>query len=247
MRAKDKHKILKTVDKLVEYNKTLEKFRGSSKYLFDKILRECNKLVDEIDISDCSSEQHEALEEYKKLINSPEYNADLIKKALDVFFQQIQKEKETYRLLFLPYKYSMWDSFESIFEAAKEDENCEAYVMPIPYYDKDQEGNLTEMHDESGSYPDDVGIISWQDHQVDEIDPDVIFIHNPYDWNNRLTSIHPKYYTNKLCAKIESLFTCLIMYLIRKTRKLWSPWVELSFMQIMLLLSLNSIRNALNN
>lgn len=201
MRAKDKQKILKTVDKLVEYNETLEKFRGSSKYLFDKILRECNKLVDEIDISDCSSEEHEALEEYKKLINSPEYDTDLIKKALDVFFQQIQEENETYRVLFLPYKYSMWDSFESIFEAAKEDENCEAYVMPIPYYDKDQEGNLTEMHDESESYPDDVGIISWQDNQVDEIDPDVIFIHNPYDGNNLVTSIHPKYYTNKLTSK----------------------------------------------
>ena len=201
MRAKDKKKILKTVDKLIEYNKTLEKFRGSSKYLFDKILRECNKLVDEIDISDCSIEEHEALGEYKKLINSPKYDADLVKKALDVFLQQIQEEKETYRLLFLPYKYSMWDSFASIFEAAKEDENCEAYVMPIPYYDKDQEGNFTEIHDESESYPDDVGIISWQDNQIDEIDPDIIFIHNPYDGNNLVTSIHPKYYTNKLVCK----------------------------------------------
>lgn len=180
MRAKDKQKILKTVDKLVEYNETLKKFNGSSKYLFDKILRECNKLADEIDISDCSSEQCEALGEYKKLINSPEHDADLIKKELDVFFQQIQEENETYRVLFLPYKYSMWDSFASIFEAAKEDENCEVYVMPIPYYDKDQEGNLTEMHDESESYP------------------DVIFIHNPYDGNNLVTSIHPDYYTNKL-------------------------------------------------
>lgn len=201
MRAKDKQKILKTVDKLVEYNETLKKFSSSSKYLFDKILRECNKLVDEIDISDCSVEEHEALGEYKKLINSSEYDADLIKKALDVFFQQIQEENETYRVLFLPYKYSMWDSFESIFEAAKEDENCETYVMPIPYYDKDQEGNLTEIHDESGSYPDDIGIISWQDNQVDEIDPDVIFIHNPYDGNNLVTSIHPKYYTDKLVCK----------------------------------------------
>ena len=201
MRAKSKQKILKTVDKLVEYNKTLEKFRGSSKYFFDKILRECNKLVDEIDIFDCSSEQCEALGEYKKLINSPEYDADLIKKALDVFFQKIQEEKETYRVLFLPYKYSMWDCLESIFEAAKEDENCETYVMPIPYYDKDQEGNFTEMHDESESYPDDVGIISWRDNQIDEIDPDIIFIHNPYDGNNLLTSIHPDYYTNKLVRK----------------------------------------------
>ena len=73
--------------------------------------------------------------------------------------------------------------------------------MPIPYYDRDQEGNFTEMHDESESYPDDIGIISWQDNQVDEIDPDVIFIHNPYDGNNWVTSIHPKYYTNKLVCK----------------------------------------------
>ena len=96
MRAKSKQKILKTVDKLVEYNETLEKFKDSSKYLFDKISHECNKLVDEIDIADYSPEQHEALGEYKKLINSPEYDADLIKKALDVFFQQIQEENETY-------------------------------------------------------------------------------------------------------------------------------------------------------
>lgn len=57
------------------------------------------------------------------------------------------------------------------------------------------------MHDESESYPDDVGIISWQDNQVDEIDPDVIFIHSPYDGTNLVTSIHPKYYTNKLVCK----------------------------------------------
>ena len=196
MRAKDKQKILKAVDKLSKYNETLKKFSNSSKYLFDKVLRECNKLVDEIDISDCSSEQQESLKEYKKLINSTEYNAELIKKSINVFLQQIKEEKETYRVLFLPYKYSMWDSLESIFEAAKEDENCEAYVMPIPYYDKDQDRNLTEMHDESGLYPDDIEIISWQDNQIDEIDPDVIFIHNPYDGNNLLTSIHPEYYTN---------------------------------------------------
>ena len=201
MRAKKKNKLIKIAIKLSEYNEILKKCDSLNKYLFDKILRECNKLVDEIDISDCSFEEHEALGEYKKLINSPEYDADLVKKALDVFFQQIQEESETYRVLFLPYKYSMWDSFESIFGAAKEDENCEVYVMPIPYYDKDQEGNLTEIHDESESYPDDVGIISWQDNQVDEIDPDVIFIHNPYDGNNRVTSIHPKYYTNKLVCK----------------------------------------------
>ena len=36
-------------------------------------------------------------------------------------------------IVFLPYKASMWDSLESVYLAAKEDENCDAYCIPIPY------------------------------------------------------------------------------------------------------------------
>lgn len=100
MRAKDKHKILKTVDKLGEYNETLKKFSSSSKYLFDKILRECNKLVDEIDISDCLVEEHEVLGEYKKLISSPEYDADLIKKRLTYFSANSRGKRKLSRFVF---------------------------------------------------------------------------------------------------------------------------------------------------
>ena len=37
-------------------------------------------------------------------------------------------------VVFLPYKASMWDSLESVWMAAEEDEDCDAYVVPIPYY-----------------------------------------------------------------------------------------------------------------
>ena len=125
MRAKKKNKLVKMAIKLSEYNEILKKCDNSSnKYLFDKVLRECNKLVDDVDTSDCSRESNEALEEYKGLINSNKYDSNLIEEAISAFSQYIQKEKETYRILFLPYKYSMWDCLESIFEAAKEDENC---------------------------------------------------------------------------------------------------------------------------
>lgn len=39
-------------------------------------------------------------------------------------------------VVFLPYKASMWDSLESVYLAAREDEDCDAYVVPIPYYEK---------------------------------------------------------------------------------------------------------------
>ena len=47
--------------------------------------------------------------------------------------------------VFLPYKASMWDSLESVWMAADADPNCDAYVIPIPYYNKNPDGSFREM------------------------------------------------------------------------------------------------------
>ena len=100
--------------------------------------------------------------------------------------------------LFLPYKASMWDSLESVWMAAKEDEEYIARVMPIPYFDRDENGNFKEMHWEGKDFPDYVPITKYDEYSLDEHQPDMIFIHNPYDEYNRVTSIHPNYYSGKL-------------------------------------------------
>ena len=43
----------------------------------------------------------------------------------------------------------MWDSLESIYESAEKDSDCEAYIMPIPYYDKEENERLPKLRDES--------------------------------------------------------------------------------------------------
>ena len=48
--------------------------------------------------------------------------------------------------VFLPYKASMWDSLESVWKAADEDPDCDAYVIPIPYYDKNPDGKIGRAH-----------------------------------------------------------------------------------------------------
>lgn len=40
----------------------------------------------------------------------------------------------------------MWDSLESVWKKAAADERCEAYVVPIPYFDKNPDGSLGQMH-----------------------------------------------------------------------------------------------------
>lgn len=201
MRISEKHSALKHVNKAVEYNNMLIEidFRNATGvYLFKKISKEVLKQVDELLKLDLSNELRIILDELRTMFSDDSFNGDETSKILVKLKEKISEFSAKYRVLFLPYKYSMWDSLESIHEAAQKDPECEAYVMPIPYYDKDDNGNMTEMHDESDLYPKDLDVVSWREHTVDEINPDIIFIHNPYDDGNRMTSIHPDYYTRKL-------------------------------------------------
>lgn len=107
--------------------------------------------------------------------------------------------------VFLPYKASMWDSLESVWQAADADPNCDAYVVPIPYYDKNPDGSFKEIHYESDEYPDYVPIVSWEEYNLATEHPDMIFIHNPYDEFNLITSVPPAYYSKELRECTEKL------------------------------------------
>ena len=93
--------------------------------------------------------------------------------------------------IFLPYKASMWDSLESVWKAADADPNCNAYVIPIPYFDKNPDGSFREMHYEGNQYPNYVPITKYEDYDFENRRPDMIYIHNPYDSMNFVTSVHP--------------------------------------------------------
>ncbi len=100
--------------------------------------------------------------------------------------------------VFLPYKASMWDSLESVWKAADADPNCDAYVIPIPYYDKNPNGSFREMHYEGDQYPEYVPITKYETFDFGQHHPDMIYIHNPYDNINLVTSVHPFFFSENL-------------------------------------------------
>lgn len=108
-------------------------------------------------------------------------------------------------VVFLPYKASMWDSLESVYLAAKEDENCDAYCVPIPYFDRNADGSLGQMHYEGNEYPANIEITDWQTYNLEERRPDVIYIHNPYDEWNLVTCVHPAYFAKNLKKYTDKL------------------------------------------
>lgn len=134
---------------------------------------------------------------YKKKIRN------LLKKVSDgIEFELPQDRME---MVFFPYMASMWDSFESVWMAAKDDENCDAYVVPIPYFDKNPDGSFGKMHYEGDNYPAYVPVTPWQEYDIEKRRPDTIFIHNPYDGVNYVTSVHPEYYAKKLKKYTDNL------------------------------------------
>lgn len=117
---------------------------------------------------------------------------ELVKSAFEVDFPN---KKE---IVFLPYKASMWDSLESVWMAAKADPECEVYVIPIPYYDRNPDGTFGTFHYEGDMYPDYLEVTSYEEYNIEDRCPDIIYIHNPYDEYNLVTSVAPDFYSHNL-------------------------------------------------
>ena len=92
-----------------------------------------------------------------------------------------------------------------MWKAADEDEHCDAYVIPIPYYDKNPDGSFREMHCEADQYPAYVPITRYDSYDFEKRRPDMIYIHNAYDNWNLVTSVHPNFYSGNLKKCTETL------------------------------------------
>lgn len=103
-----------------------------------------------------------------------------------------------YEMVFLPYKASMWDSLESVWRAADADPACDAYVVPIPYFDRKPDGSFGDCHYEGDMLPSYVPVTHYSAYHIEERKPDAVYIHNPYDDVNYVTSVDPAYYSWKL-------------------------------------------------
>lgn len=148
---------------------------------------------------------------HEDLMNGSETAANKIYKPLrqkhiKVFNSLKHDVKIRIEAVFLPYKASMWDSLESVWQEANADPDCDAYVIPIPYFDRNPDGSFCEAHYEAEMYPDYVPITKYDEFDFDAHHPDMVYIHNPYDYANHVTSVHPFFYSDNL----KKFTDCLI-------------------------------------
>lgn len=137
--------------------------------------------------------------ETKKALNVDKINEQLVL-LLDNLDNSFTKECicEKKEIVFMPYKASMWDSLESVWQAACQDTKANVTVVSVPYFDKNPDGSFGQMQDEIDLYPSYVNIVKASEYNFESIQPDMIFIHNPYDEYNTVTSVDPRFYASNL-------------------------------------------------
>ena len=212
MRENVKEKILQCFQSTYDAHTYIEQLVQTEKYEEAKmLLADCQNVVVQIGTIIENSEAanttvvplleeycEEAYQVYANILsidNLKECMDRALEKAENRVKDEIRAKKE---IVFMPYKSSMWDSLESIWRAADEDPDCDVYVVPIPYYDRNSDFSLGEFHYEGEDFPDYVPITSYEVYDLQSRKPDVIYIHNPYDEGNYVTSVDPRFYSSEL-------------------------------------------------
>jgi hypothetical protein len=104
----------------------------------------------------------------------------------------------TYTVVFMPYNASMWDSLHTIWAAAHADPQVEAIVVPIPYAERLPNGSPGAWHVHTDDLPPEVPVTPYTEFDLPGTHPDVVYVHNPYDGNNRVTTVAPQFYSAEL-------------------------------------------------
>ena len=150
MRYKKKE-LLETITTLEKVNMFVKKADAKQLYVVGDSLIECQNVAIEIGtyvetLENIGQSIVKGLEEYCELLYK-QYESLSNKiicqsycPKIDCVLENVKKEirisvpQDKLEVVFFPYKASMWDCMESVWENVSKDEDCNCYVVPIPYF-----------------------------------------------------------------------------------------------------------------
>lgn len=197
--VRDEEEWKQYIEQCIETLKTLhEHLTKASESFNDKSLSKLLELCSEL--LGCPEDEQKKL--LKKAVRLAEEIKLDIKNGIPIRYQAV----------FLPYKASMWTALESIWMEADADPECDAVVMPIPYYELSGSGRKKKLCYEGELFPDYVPITDYKSYRVEDNYPEMIFIHNPYDETNTATRVPEHFYSSYLreytdCLVFSPYFT----------------------------------------
>ena len=214
MRPYEQRQVLETIQTLKEVINELRKQTNVSTVM--NLIEECKEFTHYIrthidNITGLDTACSQLLLEYVNMLDGYSRHELKIEKLLNHILKVekvIKKElkPDKIEVAFLSYNASMSDSLMSIYLSAKEDPECDAYWIPIPYYQVEPNGVVGNQYFEGAdSYPN-IDCIDWEKYDIEARHPEVIFTFNGYDEYNYITQVHPNFF----CKRLKENTDCLV-------------------------------------
>ncbi|MCI8835489.1 MAG: hypothetical protein HFH24_08975 [Ruminococcus sp.] len=170
---------------------------------FEKIYGEDTESVHKLeDYCECLYQLSSVLTDSKK---SRELLAQLTRQLRELHFLIGSQISDKWEALFLPYQSSMWSSMEKIWNVISAAENFDTCFVPIPYYERNIDGTFGKYSYEGANFPDDVPITYYENYDLQDHWPDLIFTFDLYNQENSAYSIDPRFYSQILKESAEIL------------------------------------------
>ena len=188
-----------------------------------EILGTCQEVL--INIAGALPEDYDEIDNILKLIddgtkkmfiisnldeNSLEWNNELdqLKTLVKNILENIKRVPvEKAKALFLPLSVENWSSMASIYEVFKQDQRFDAKVMPVPYFEYGPSGTIADNKWEYDAFEKLVGtgVVDYNEYNLEEEHPEVVFINDPYDSEGEYIRVQPKYFSDEILNKTDHL------------------------------------------
>lgn len=163
-----------------------------------KVLEEACEIIWQINVLCGESNKQERMQGQRKA-------GKILPRKIYAFRDLVSQIQEETVVFFFPYKAAMWDSLYGAYLEMTAEENCTVRVIPIPYYEKNQDGSLGKMYYELELFPKDLPLLAYDQCDYEAVHPDIVFIHNPYDEYNIVTTVHPFFYSGHIKTFTDKL------------------------------------------
>ena len=116
----------------------------------------------------------------------------------DMLSHGVHSKEHDQEVVFLISRAENWVFFENEYKKYNNNPLCTCYIIPIPYYKKDNLLNHTEIVFEAEDFPDDVKITKPDEYDFYGRKPDIVYYDDPYDNFDAYTSVYPMFYSDKI-------------------------------------------------
>lgn len=206
----DEKEIEKTLTDLVTEIQGLQTFIIDLGNLIESVKGENHPIIQDLEmLCECLYNIYTEVNKETVDIKSMTEIVNVFSKALEETVLSV-KNKLLLRksVLILPTFLENWDSMSRAFKTALLNNEFDVYVMPLPYYFKDFDGQPLKICCDVEKFPAELMPIDYKtitEEKLQLLWPDYIFIDNPYDEWNPAFSTMPQFYSSNIWKYTENL------------------------------------------